>query len=181
MALNQTAYDTTACASFNMTSVISEVERSGVLGAGLLKVSAGQQETPFSLMAIQGGNSFADNVPYFRHPMLVSHTLGHEHQPHLLAVDVREFGKWNAPEQQFSVRDGLQYSWALRRAVLNHLWLDSRPELFRDRSTIPADTYAALISETVARKFALHPGEQPSPPTSTMWRWRTSIWVPCLP
>ena len=163
MTINISAYDTMACASLPVRHrVVEEIMRAGLAGAtGVLKVATGKHESPFDLLSVQGGNSFADAVPYFNHPVLVPYPAGESNgQSQAFVVDVRHFGKFSGPLAEFLVRNGAEYSWALRRAILNQVWMDGRPEVLRDISTLPAATYAALVSECVARRFALDPAEQ---------------------
>lgn len=161
MAINQTAYDTTACASFDMGPVVREIERAGLAGQQPVRVASGRHEKPFVMQLICGGNSFADAVPFFRHPILVTNPFGDaDGQAQALAVDVRDFGRWNSPTQSFLMRDGVSYAFHMRRAILNQIWLDGRVETLRDLSTLPALTYTALVSECVGRRFGLDPAEQ---------------------
>jgi hypothetical protein len=159
--INISAYDTTVCASLAIRKVTEELERAGIVGCtDLMHVTTGKHETPFDLYAVAGGNSFADAVPFFKHPVLVSGPEGEHGANKAFVVDIRDFGKWSTPHYAFVVRNPAEYAWTLRRAVLNQIWMDGRPETLRDLSTLPASTYQALVSECVARRFALDPSEQ---------------------
>ena len=159
MAIYKTAYDTSACSGFRTGEVRDKLRASVYSGAlRQLYVPLKHSDQTAALYLLQGGNSAADVVPFFNHPFfLAGETRG---ESGAFAVDVRNFGKWYAPNQLFVVRNQLEFAWTVRRAILNHLWLTERPEIFRDVSTIPAAVYSALISESIARRFALDAGEQ---------------------
>jgi hypothetical protein len=161
MAIFKTAYDTSACSGFRTREVKDKLEAGRFLGAF-------STDTPFSLKTsgeqvtlqlLKGGNSAADVVPFFNHPFPLKASNGDASSVEF-ALDVRNFGKWYAPNETFVVRNRPEYLWSVRRAVLNALWLTERPEIFRDLSTIPAAVYAGLISESIARRFALDAAEQ---------------------
>jgi hypothetical protein len=121
-----------------------------------------EEAEPFNLAILEGGNSSADVIPYFNHPLLISNGLKDAHGQPIkeFAVDARNFGKWYAPNQEFIIRNHVEYNWSIKRALLNQIWITGRPDSLRDLSTIPAAVYSSLISECVARRFALDANEQ---------------------
>lgn len=160
MSINQTAYDTTAC-SYTTTRLEDEI-RKAALTSGLhsVQVQLEQFIDPFSIYLVEGGNSSADAIQFFRHPYLLKNSeTGKENT---LVLDVRSFGKYSTPHAEFAIRNGIEYVWHLKRAILNQIWLDGRVEVLRDISNLPMMVYAALISQTVSRRFALDPAEQMS-------------------
>lgn len=162
MAIFQTAYDTSACAGFRVRDVQDKLISGYYQGAYREVTVTGRDNEVLSLQLLQGGSSAADLVPFFNHPFLLttSEKNAHGEKKKLFAVDVRNFGKWYAPNASFVVRNQPEYVWNIKRALLNQLWLTERPEIFRDLSTIPAAVYASLVSESIARRFALDAGEQ---------------------
>lgn len=156
MSINISAYDTTACSGLQMSKIKDELIKAIMLG-GLRKVeirleSLGEVST---IWLVEGGNSSADNVPYFRQPYhLVTSEMN------CFIVDVRGYGKWNAPQGMFHVTQSVDYAWQLKRAVLNQYMLEGRIEVLRDLSPLPMAAYAELIAQSVQRRFALDPAEQ---------------------
>lgn len=164
MGIFKTAYDTSVCSGFRMQEV-SEKLKAGVYSGAFRQLSVLLKNTDQTVMLylLQGGNSSADVVPYFNHPFPVKGDQKDHHTGEAninFAVDVRHFGKYNAPNETFVVRNRSEYMWNIRRALLNQLWRTERAEIFRDISTIPAAVYSSLISESIARRFALDPSEQ---------------------
>lgn len=162
MAIFKTAYDTSACSGFRLRDLEDKIKAgifSGALYRKELQINEGER---FTLHLLEGGNSSADVIPFFNHPLpvKVEGVSVHGAVPREFAVDVRNFGKWYAPNETFIVRNNPEYSWNVKRAILNQLWLTERTEVLRDVSTIPAAVYASLISECIARRFALDPAEQ---------------------
>lgn len=160
MSVNLTAYDTTAY-SFNQTRLDEEL-RKGLYTSGFhaVQVSLEQFVDPFSIYLVEGGNSAADSIQFFRHPFLLR--KNDQMKEDVLVLDVRSFGKYSAPHAQFAIRNGIEYVWHLKRTILNQVWIDGRVEVLRDLSSLPMVVYAALISQTISRRFALDPAEQMS-------------------
>ena len=166
MAIFKTPYDTTAGAAFRVATIVHDL-RAALTAQGLSVHEAvdGQFSHPafaasaagkkFQIALVQGGNSFADSVPFFKHPVFVI-----KGEKEYMCVDVREYGKWDAHQQQFLVRATTDYVWAIKRALLTCVWADGRYDVVRDISNLPAQVYCALISESLARRFALDAAEQ---------------------
>lgn len=160
MTIYQTAYDTTACSGYRIKNTQDKLEEGALAGAlRNVRVRTNHNEEGFSLCLLEGGNSAADVIPYFKHPMLMPYKKLKDPEIQF-AVDVRDFGAWNAPNQMFRVKNRPEYDWNIKRAILNYVWMTERPEILRDISLIPAQTYAMLMSECVARRFALDPAEK---------------------
>lgn len=160
MTIYQTAYDTTACSGYRIRDTQDKLEQGSLAGAlRHVRIRTNHNEEGFSLCLLEGGNSAADVIPYFKHPMVMPYKKLKD--PDLeFAVDVRDFGKWFAPNQVFQVRNRPEYEWNVKRAILNYVWMTERPEILRDISLIPAQTYAMLMSECIARRFALDNAEK---------------------
>lgn len=151
------AYDTTAGCGYRMGATEERLKEASIYGAfGLATfVDVGTGDNRY-VSLVQGGQSVEDNVPFFAHPYYFKGANGQN----VLALDVRAFGKWMAPQRTFVVRNHPEYLWNVKRAVVNHFWINERPEALRDLSGLPAEVYASLISEAVARKYALDPADQ---------------------
>ena len=162
MAIYKTAYDTTACSGARVLDLQDKLARSNLMGGLEYKrIKLNDHDEPVTLLMLQGGNSSADVVPYFNHPIEIKTSESRTHgSTYDYAIDVRNFGKWYAPNQRFVVRNRPEFEWAIKRTLLNHIWLNSRPELLRDISALPASVYSSLISECIARRFVLDAAEQ---------------------
>lgn len=159
MSVIISAYDTTVCSGFPITKIKEEIIKAKLMG-GLheLDVSLERYGEQFKLYLVEGGNTFADTIPYFKQPMLIPDE--NNSGSGFFVIDVRAFGHWSAPHQKFAVRNGVEYAWHLKRAILNQIWLDGRVEALRDISNLPISAYSALISQSIARRFSLDPAEQ---------------------
>jgi hypothetical protein len=163
MSIYRTNYDTSACSGFPFKRTEDELEKALRLNAfQTKKVLLNEHSEPVTLHLLEGGNSFADVIPFFNHPFAIKSVNKNEAGEYTLefVVDLRNFGKWYSPNQQFIVRNKPEFSWNVKRALLNHVWLTQRPAILRDISVIPAAVYASLISEAVSKRFALDAGEQ---------------------
>lgn len=158
MAIFKTAYDTVAGKGYRLQELEDKLKAGRFTHAFHTQtLTLKNYEQAFQLALIEGGNTASDIVPYFSHPVLLRDS---NDKSWMAYVDMRNFGKWYAPQAQFVIRNHPEYVWHYLRAVLNQLWVQERPEQFRDLSSLPAQVYSALISESVARKYALDPAEQ---------------------
>lgn len=162
MTIYKTAYDTTACSGARVLDLQDKLTRA-ILTGGLnsKQIKLNSEDAPVTLMLLQGGNSAADVIPYFNHPIEVRSDINSSRGANYnYALDVRNFGKWYAPNQKFVIRNRPEFEWSIKRALLNHVWATGRPEILRDLSPVPASVYSSLISECVARRFVLDAAEQ---------------------
>ena len=153
-------FDTVALSAVPFKHLIEAVTRA-LVAAELptLTVKAGDAEEGFQIYMVQGGNSFADQVPFFNHPLLFTHTAGGRNEK-VCVIDVRNFGRYNANEKSFIVRAPAEYALAIRRAILTHLWTNGKGNVIRDLSDLPAMTFCALLSESIGHRFSANPFEQ---------------------
>ena len=160
--INTNAYDTTACSGYRYGYIVEQLEKASLMG-GLVSytVQTNPHADPFSIYLLQGGNAAADAVAFFNHPVFIEDSLSTD-DASKLCLDVRNFGSYNPHQNQFRVRNTVEFSWAIDRAILNELWRSGKVEALRDISTIPAATYCAVLSETIARRYSLDPSEQMS-------------------
>lgn len=154
----QTAYDTTACAALRMKETLENLQRARISGA-VREVSIPTSHDPqgVHLCLLEGGNAGADVVAYFNHPLRMSSPKDDEV---VLAVDVRNFGKWSQPHSAYVVRNRTEYLWSISRATLNAAWMQGAVETIRDISTVPMAVYCDLIAQVVQRRFALDNAER---------------------
>ena len=164
MPIYETAYDTTACSFGNRLDKLLEDLKKAKLQGGYSKLEGklAEHEPPITINVIEGGNFAVDIVPFFKYPIFITSSFANDRTEHLeeLTIDIREFGKFNSQQSMFIVRNGPEYTWALKRGILNYLWVNGQINALRDISPICISVYIALISECIARRFALDPAEQ---------------------
>lgn len=144
MTVHKTAYDTAACAGFVMKRTADAVKTAAA--HGWLNSADG-----LPVRMVQGSVAVENDIPPFAHPLLVDD---------FIVTDMRAFGRWDNAQQQFNVRNGIDYALALQRAKLNLLWVSEAPTMLRDISQLPLAIFCSWISEAVAKRFALDPAEQ---------------------
>ena len=158
--INITAYDTSACSGYRYGHILEQLSKAHHLGGlALYTVQTNPHVDPFNLYLLQGGNAADDSVAFFNHPVFLEDSTDDSAQVKV-CLDVRNFGSYNPHQDRFHVRNTVEFTWAIQRTILNELWSNGRVEALRDISTIPAATYCALVSETVARRYFLDPAEQ---------------------
>lgn len=163
MSIKLTAYDTQACVGFKTADITTELSKVYILGElGKHKHSSFREDLVFNYSVVEGGSSSNDSIRFFTHPILFNTGDKDKHGVFIkqLAVDARNFGKFDNNSQQFIIRNKPEYDFHVNRLILNQLWLTQPPEILRDISKIPMLTMAALISETLTRRFSLDPLEQ---------------------
>lgn len=164
MAIYESAYDTTACSGYQYAKIKEAIHRAYLLGGlSLTEVETESLGEKIKLIRVEGGNSIVDAINYFGHPVPIALELDSaqgRHVRQLMCVDLRHFGRFDARQQRFEVRNTTEYEWSINRAILNQLWIDGRIDALRDISTVPAATYMSLIAECISRRFALDPSEK---------------------
>lgn len=148
MTIFNSAYNTTATRGFIMAKVHAAVERAKVVGV--------LTPTPnYKVLSLQGGNAEADSVPQFEHPILLE-----DKGSKTIVIDVRQFGKIDRLNGQYSVRNQMDYDTILLRGKLDYIWNTEQASLLREVSPLPAAVFASWLSETISRKYYLDPEEQ---------------------
>lgn len=145
----KTAYDTTACRGFVLGRTVHALKAAMIHGA-LKNVDF------HGIRMVTGAQDISSTIPSFGHPILLSDTDSEE----VLVIDGRPFGRWDPIRYEFVVKNAAELKLLEYRARLTAIWLFDRPELIRDVSPAPMAIYASLLSETVARRYALDPREQ---------------------
>lgn len=160
MSIYKSPYDTAVCASFRLTEVKEKLQQGYAAGAfRSINWDPEQWEGSYKLQLIQGGDTWSDTVPYFRHPIRL-HVDGGKSKEPVYFIDVRDFGRWYAPQATFIVRQVAEFKWTMLRASLNCLWDNQRPQILQDISNIPLAIYSRIISESIAKRFAMDLGER---------------------
>ena len=161
MAVNETAYDTTACMAYKTQNIVGLISKAIVMGGVNIKtVRLSNQGHEIRVGLVEGGNTHADTIPYFHHPIFVFDARHPNDEEPIVFIDVRDYGMYNKPQQRFVVRNRVEYVWNIKRAILTHLWTYGRKEALRDVSMLPAAAFSSMISESVGRRFALDMAQQ---------------------
>lgn len=143
MPIFKTAYETTAGA--RQTKNIEEKIR-------VAKIKGMFKDRDIAKTAlVDWGDTSIDAIEFFNHPLQVDGVL---------YADVRNFTRLTPYASESTVRNRPEYEWTNVRLNLNKIWLDGRYSAFRDISPLPGKIYAQLLSEVIARKYALDAGEQ---------------------
>jgi len=110
------------------------------------------------VQCIIGGDVAQDMIPSFAHPIEIDTP---DMSPNKRMVfDARQFGRINASQMQFMVRQQAEFEWAAKRAALSAAWTIDRPDKLRDASPLLASVYSTVLSEVIARRFALELGDK---------------------
>jgi hypothetical protein len=141
----------------NIVGIIAKAMITGSVNIKTVKLSNTGQVVRVGL--IEGGNTISDTIPYFHHPLFVHDVSKPDEEP-VVFVDVRDFGIYNKPQQQFVIRNKVEYVWAIKRAILNYIWVYGRRETLRDLSALPAAAFSSMIAESVGRRYALDMAQQ---------------------
>lgn len=161
MAVNETAYDTTACMAYKTQNIKDLISKAMVMGAVNVKtVKLSNTGQVIKVGLVEGGSTHSDTVPYFHHPVFVFDTTKSDEQEPIVFIDVRDYGMYNKPQQRFVVRNRVEYMWSIKRAILSHIWTHGRKETLRDLSMLPAAAFSSMISESVSRRYALDMAQQ---------------------
>lgn len=144
MTVFKTAYDTTACAGYVTKRTADAIKLA--MTHGFVEVLPGSRAS-----AVRGQTSVENDIPAFAHPMLVDGRV---------VMDARPFGRWDNLQNEFKVRNDVEFKVAVHRASLTAIWINESPTLLRDVSQLPLAIYMSWVSEGVAKRFALEPNEQ---------------------
>lgn len=161
MTIFKTAYDTTAGQSAVMQKVDLSIKESMVrdyLDHRNLDTSPVED---ISTVFVTGGGS-EDNIPYFAHPRIVVDTVSSKNKLFIVS-DVRmsvyktdnKFNNDNRNINGIRIRNQTEYNVVISRAIMNNIWINSRPGVLRDISPIPGIVYCRWISDCISRRYAL--------------------------
>lgn len=158
--IRNTAYDTAACQGFMMNKTLDalkEAAASGTLGT----------DSKSTVLLVDGRHG-QEKIPAFSHPLQFElpgarESYGYkagaaDHKD--IVLDIRGFGRWNADQHQYEVRNKQDHDQAMVRARMNSVWINNDPMLLKNLSPVPMLVFASWVSESVSRKYHLNPGEQ---------------------
>jgi hypothetical protein len=105
-----------------------------------------------------GSMSSEADIPLFTHPILVLD----QNREQALCTDLRFFVKkgTSASDVASGVRNQTEYNFAKSRAILNLMWVSDRVGEIRNGLPFAGVVYAAWLSESIAKTFALDYSDQ---------------------
>jgi len=155
MTVFNTAYDTTACNMFPMRGVIDAIQEAQLRD---------YLPTADSVVYVESGQGASGEVKAFKHAVYINkhhaeeikHSNEIRNEP-LLAIDVRNAGRFDIKEGQFKITNSTLFKNIVCRAALTSLWLTNGAGVFRNVNPMAMAVFASWISETVAFKYSLDP------------------------
>jgi hypothetical protein len=159
MSILNSAYETTACSSMkNIVDIEEQLIKAKTMGSlGTRSVKLNQFDEPITIYVVEGGNPFSDDIGFFAHPIVLKEKGSDQVS---IVIDIRSHGSWSNMERVFLIRNHVEYTWSLKRAILNYIWLNQRKESLRDISNLPLMSYATLVGQAISNRFALDAEEQ---------------------
>lgn len=154
MPINNLPIETSFYSSYYSKDTQEKIQEAFIRGE-LTKINVDLKNTDedaFVINAVIGGNASSDVIPFFHQPMSVAVGVGGKKE---IVIDLRAFGRWNAPTAKFNVTQKSAYLWEMQRAALTHIWINGGVEHMRGIALVPASLYASLIAETATRRFLL--------------------------
>lgn len=149
------SYDTTVGSGMNLSTVVHSIKECLIQAyPNPLDVKPQGDIKPYFII---GSDSCESNVPNFVHPL----HLQSVHKDKFICMDVRNFVRLNPSiEQGFIIKNQTEFDLAKTRLVMNLLWLTQSKNYLRDLSFVPSAVFSSLISESLAKRFALDAKDQ---------------------
>lgn len=155
MTIRLTAYDTAACIPYtNKREAINEsLQRAFINGTY-------EQADGWNILTIVDQSNDGSQILPFGHPFLMKKEKDAPIEDQFLCVDMRPFVRTDRHSMKTIITNEVEYNVALARAQLNYIYISADPAYLRNVSTLPMALYAAWISESIGKRFALDPREQ---------------------
>jgi len=96
------------------------------------------------------------NIPAFAHPVLVDD----ESNEKKIFLDLRSFTRLDRASGDYVIKLNNDAVFQINRGILNEIWVNNDPYTLLNASVLPMVVFASIISENLARRFALDPKEQ---------------------
>lgn len=164
MTIRITAYDTTVGSAYlqrigKTKDAIREAIVKGCIGYNSYGL---KQVDSFIPTMITGLDHSESTIPYFTHPLIVEFENKKINDGIFICSDMRPFANAVSTSNgaELRIRNKMEFDLARMRHILNTIWLVESPKYLRDMSGIPATIFSSWISEFIAKRFALDPGEQ---------------------
>lgn len=160
-----TAYDTTVGKAFQMAKTVRAIQESAVRDGSYQRVfgllNLNDSDIKVVPWFIVGSNSSESQIPFFNHPILVDLVDKGEK---VLCSDIRPYASFNPnnfnDDDALRIKNKIGLNLEKLRLSLNLLWLEKRPSMLREISTVPMAIFSNWISESITRRFGLSPKDQ---------------------
>lgn len=155
MPFNKTSYETTS--GLITSNKKLEVALKESLVCGLQNMSFGVSPLGDThAVYVSGVSSDETNIPPFIHPYLIENFKGKSY----LVTDIRAFRNNSSPyqnQQEFenSVRNKTEYALVKNRSIIELHWVAEDPAKMRTRFSFAGNVFAAWISQSVSKAYAL--------------------------
>lgn len=159
MSTFSTAYETLACEAYAgrikmVQTALKEADTLQLLRP--IPISVANVPYTITIKLVCGGHARLDSIASFNHPIYCQDQMGKL----VTYVDARHFGRWDKTQNRFKTSNQDELLWHIRRAVLQHLWINEPRGALRDISPLPMKIYANMVAETLERRFSLNPAER---------------------
>lgn len=161
MPYYNTCYETTAGAALANTQKLEQGLKSALIQSSLTSHTLNLEKVgnvePVFVLGTEGQN----DVPAFIHPYLIPNYKGVAY----LVTDMRHFrttkdAYLSNTEFEKSVKNTTEYGLWKSRALLNLLWVSGEGDRLRTRFQFAGRIFAAWLSQTIAKTYALDLGDQ---------------------
>lgn len=158
MSIFKTVYDTVSGSGYRLSAIEESLKKAHVTGNYTLHTFHSKVlDKSFSIELITGGQAESDIIPFFNHPIQIFDPVS---KKKIWFLDVRSYGKMDKVQNEFNIRNKVEYDWNIQRCMLNIIMEEEGVNLLTNLSSLPLVCYGSLIGETVTRKYALDPLEQ---------------------
>lgn len=105
---------------------------------------------------VTGAYSSESNIPFFAHPLLIEQYKGSNY----ICADVRPFIRSGDQGSDLSVKNQTEFNFAMNRMMLNMAWVSGEVNQIKLNLSFAGVVFAAWLSETISKRFALDPKDQ---------------------
>ncbi len=109
---------------------------------------------------ITGKESSESNIPFFAHPLIIDNFKGQSFICTDLRPCIRLVDSDFTSQNDFVVRNQTEYNFAVSRLALNMAWVCGDMSQLKLNLSYAGTVFAAWLSETIAKRFALDPKDQ---------------------
>lgn len=153
MTMFKDCYETTV-GSVHVTKSIVVAIREAMIKEGLDQNNLGIKEIDgVKAVFITGYHSSETQIPLFAHPITVKNSQGKT----CVCADIRLFVRKDTPLDNIekSIKSLTEFNFTKSRLVLSMLWVTGREEKIKNSLQFAGTVYAAWLSETISKSFAL--------------------------
>lgn len=153
-----TAYDTTMGSVVIVKPIQHAIEKA-IIASEIKSVTLNlKADGEYKPIFVTGAFQSDTEIPLFTHPITILNNKGEKY----ICTDLRLFIKQGADIKDIdsSVKNRVEFNFVKSRAILNMLWLNGHANELRVNLNFASTVYAAWLSETISKSFALDYGDQ---------------------